>query len=866
MKAATCKKTGKTQKKYASPAYEILDGLTTIANQCSKDPLKFVQLAFPWGKGTLEKYTGPDKWQTEILEAMRDRLHSGQERDSVYQDATAAGHGCGKAIEIEQVIDTPDGKRRWGDLKIGDRLWSPDGRPTTIVAIPFRGVRPCCRMTFDDGASTIVSQEHLWTVRGRAQRRKDHVGGASMQWLTLETQALAKTKLWRSNGVNKTRQWEIPTHYALEYSEAPLPLPPYFVGTFIGDGGRGHCAVTTIDKEVLERFKQLNLEYTAGTKQGTEAKSIYVKGSSVLLRELGLANCHSYEKFIPDCYKHSSIDQRSELLRGLLDTDGTASRNGSVTYSTTSKRLADDIVWLVRSLGGKAWIQDAIKKPWYRDKNGERVNGRDCFNVRVHMPDGFFLGYIKRKWERIPKSTQARYQKRWIDSIEAVGERECMCVTVDRADGLFLANDFIVTHNSGLVAWLILWALVTYPDTRGVVTANTETQLRTKTFAEVAKWYNLCLFKDWFVCSAMSIYSKAPGHDKTWRIDAIPWSETNPEAFAGLHNAGKRTMVIFDEASAISNVIWEVTEGALTDMDTQKFWLCFGNPTRSTGRFFDCFNRFRHRWVHRHIDTRTAVMADQNQIAKWIEDYGEDSDFVKVRVRGVFPSSSSMQFIARDIVDKAIKAESDPASILDTVCILGVDVARFGDDRSVIFCRIGMDARSFKHREYRGLDGWQLGEKVAEFYNELVGLGARRVVINIDAGGVGASPLDWLKKNGYEVNGINFGESASRKDLYANKRAEMWAKGRDWLKAGGQIEDSDDLVTDLTGVEFGYTPKNLLLLEKKEDMKKRGLSSPDLADALMLCFAVPMNEHLNPIEMANPYHINRRAITRDPYA
>ena len=217
-------------------------------------------------------------------------------------------------------------------------------------------------------------------------------------------------------------------------------------------------------------------------------------------------------------------------------------------------------------------------------------------------------------------------------------------------------------------------------------------------------------------------------------------------------------------------------------------------------------------------------------------------------------------------MDTAAQRESVPHSIISTVCILGVDVARCGDDRSVIFCRVGMDARSWKHREYRGLDGWQLGAKVAEFYNDLVSAGARRVVINIDAGGVGSSPLDWLRKNGYEVNGINFGESPSRKDLYANKRAEMWARGREWLKAGGQIENSDDLITDLTGVEFDYTPKNLLLLEKKEDMKKRGLSSPDLADALMLTLAIPMNEYLADIQLVTPYRNNRRVETRDPYA
>ena len=161
---------------------------------------------------------------------------------------------------------------------------------------------------------------------------------------------------------------------------------------------------------------------------------------------------------------------------------------------------------------------------------------------------------------------------------------------------------------SGEVAWVILWAISTRADTRGVVTANTDTQLRTKTWAELAKWYHLCLFRVWFELTATSIFSKQPGHDKTWRIDAIPWSESNPEAFAGLHNQGKRILVIFDEASAIADKIWEVIEGAMTDKNTQILWLCYGNPTRNTGRFFDCFNRFRHRWWTMHVDGREAAM------------------------------------------------------------------------------------------------------------------------------------------------------------------------------------------------------------------------------------------------------------------
>ena len=174
---------------------------------------------------------------------------------------------------------------------------------------------------------------------------------------------------------------------------------------------------------------------------------------------------------------------------------------------------------------------------------------------------------------------------------------------------------------SALVSWLILWGMSTCPDTRGVVTANTDTQLRTKTWAELSKWYRLCFFRYWFDFTATSISCKQPGHEKSWRIDAIPWSEHNTEAFAGLHNKGRRILMIFDEASAIANAIWEVAEGAMTDSDTQIVWACFGNPTQATGRFFDCFNKFRHRWITRQIDSRDVEITDKEKIERWRQDY-----------------------------------------------------------------------------------------------------------------------------------------------------------------------------------------------------------------------------------------------------
>ncbi|MGA2403047.1 MAG: hypothetical protein ABSG91_15300 [Syntrophobacteraceae bacterium] len=164
---------------------------------------------------------------------------------------------------------------------------------------------------------------------------------------------------------------------------------------------------------------------------------------------------------------------------------------------------------------------------------------------------------------------------------------------------------------SAFVAWLILWAVSTFEDTKGVVTANTETQLKTKTWSELAKWYRLCWFaSQMFELTATAIFSKIPDHQKTWRIDMVPWSERNTEAFAGLHNKGKRILLIYDEASAIPDVIWQVSEGALTDEGTQILWCVFGNPTRNTGRFKGCFvGQLRHRWNTRQIDSRRCACA-----------------------------------------------------------------------------------------------------------------------------------------------------------------------------------------------------------------------------------------------------------------
>ena len=203
---------------------------------------------------------------------------------------------------------------------------------------------------------------------------------------------------------------------------------------------------------------------------------------------------------------------------------------------------------------------------------------------------------------------------------------------------------------SAITAWIVCWIMSTRPHAKGVVTANTAGQLETKTWAEIKKWLNRSVVKDMFEVKATSIEAKES--PESWRVDAITCREENAESFAGQHAASSTPFYVFDEASAIPEAIYDVAEGGLTDGEPMMF--LFGNPTRNSGRFFECFHKRKKYWDTRSIDSRTVAITNKRQIRKWAEEYGEDSDFFKVRVKGEFPSQGSDQFISAEIVHAAV--------------------------------------------------------------------------------------------------------------------------------------------------------------------------------------------------------------------
>lgn len=410
---------------------------------------------------------------------------------------------------------------------------------------------------------------------------------------------------------------------------------------------------------------------------------------------------------------------------------------------------------------------------------------------------------------------------------------------------------------SALVGQLSKWALDCWVDARVVVTANTETQLVTKTSPEAAKWHSLAITRDWFNRATMKISSKE--RPESWRMDFVTWSKNNTEAFAGLHNIGRIIVIMTDESSSIDDNVAQVIEGALTDENTVLIWLAMGNPTRNTGWFHSAFHRYRSRWITRQIDARDVEGTNKAYLEDLVNTYGIDSDIVKVRVLGQFPSSSSLQFIGSGLVAAARERQIVQTDYLPSdPVIFGLDHARFGDDQSVLAIRQGRDARSRPWQRWRGANAMQIAGDLNEAMRRYL-----PDAVFIDAGGPNAGGvIDRLRQLNPEYDSIfevHFGQKTKgmtarfnneQRVNVANKRAQMWQNMKAWMERG-ILPDEQEIDDDLTGVEYGYDVDNAILLEKKEHMRARGLSSPDNGDALALTFAEDVAPRRTP-EYLNP--------------
>lgn len=384
---------------------------------------------------------------------------------------------------------------------------------------------------------------------------------------------------------------------------------------------------------------------------------------------------------------------------------------------------------------------------------------------------------------------------------------------------------------SALVAWIILWAVCCFADVKVAVTAPTAHQLNDVIKSEVEKWRARmpealrCLVQ--ITADKVSV-AGLPGFAafRTGRKE-------NPEALQGFH--AKRLLFLIDEASGIDEKVFEVAQGALTGKDNS---ICmFANPTRTSGFFYNAFHKNKDFWTRFTFSALESPNVEPEFVEQIAKEYGTDSDMYRVRVLGEFPNASDLQFIPASVIDAAFSRYLSPDQYKFAPVVLGVDVALYGGDRAAIHLRQGLFSKLLFKKA--GVSPAELASITAKFEDEY-----RADGVIVDATGVGEAVIALLRE--YNRHPIPFyGAASSPLDNCLNARVAAWWKMRDWLLGGGSIDAVDDLREDLAAPEYGYSLSGKVKLESKDDMRKRGLLSPDCADSLALTFGAPVAKRQN---------------------
>ena len=383
-----------------------------------------------------------------------------------------------------------------------------------------------------------------------------------------------------------------------------------------------------------------------------------------------------------------------------------------------------------------------------------------------------------------------------------------------------------------------LWFLSVFSDAKVPITSPSKEQLKNTFWPEFRKWHKEMAepFKSDIDITAEKVSIKS--RPDTFAVARTARKE-NPDALQGFH--AEHLLFLVDEASGVPAKIFEVAMGALTTVDTR--FALTGNPALTSGFFYDTHNKegMSDEWIKLTISCINNSNVDPTYPAKIASQYGENSDQYRVRVLGEFPLQSAMQFIGEGLITDAIKryleVSNNPEIFKNEPKILGVDVARFGDDSSCVYLRQGLWSKMLLHEQ---LDTYALRRKVQNYFVDYhADLGC------IDVGGVGAGVYDGLYNKGYPVSPVNFGSVAFNTLTYKLRRDEMWGEMKGWLKRGGAIEDIPQLKSDLKVPTYTYTVKEQTVLESKSSMKLRGEQSPDIGDALGLTFAEPWFTTIN---------------------
>jgi hypothetical protein len=387
---------------------------------------------------------------------------------------------------------------------------------------------------------------------------------------------------------------------------------------------------------------------------------------------------------------------------------------------------------------------------------------------------------------------------------------------------------------SAYLSWTILWFLFTHYPARIAVTAPTSHQLTGVLWPELAKWaYRLPeVLKDQLIITNLKATLKG-SNNSTFAIGRTSRKE-KPEALQGIH--GENTLFIIDEASGVDDAVFEVAEGALTT-PRSKVIMC-GNPTRTEGYFFNAFHRSAKNWTRLHVRSFDSSQVSTEFIEEMQDKYGEDSNVYRVRVLGEFPLQSEDTLFEHSMLEAATQKEF--TDLAPARLIWGLDVARFGSDRTALAKRSGQVLLE-PIQTWRAYDTMQTAGRVAAIYEAA---DRKPDDIYVDAIGIGAGVADRLRELGFPAYAVNVGERASKNMLYNRLRDELFFRAKAWFEAGASIPEDLALMNELSNLHYAFLSNGKMKVEEKASVKKRLHASPDLADAFALTF-MRMDDNLD---------------------
>jgi len=358
--------------------------------------------------------------------------------------------GIGKAQPLSSKIMTPNGWTTMGEISLGDLVTTKSGKSTPVVGIFPQGKKKVYKVTLDDGTSTECCEDHLWEVTERDYARNQKVVVKSLKEILKDYKKL--------DGKYNRRKYSVPVNPTVDFYSRDLKIDPYLMGALLGDGGLSYIDInfSSVDEEILNKVNETAPEgyslklinrctYRLSRGKYGVGKECSLKKA---LRYYGVFGHLSYSKFIPEDFLINSRENRIALLQGLMDTDGSISPIGnSIEFSTSSPKLAQDFLFLVRSLGCKAKLKE--RRPWYTYK-GEKKRGAISYRIFFTAPPDLQVFYLERKKKRafIGGCKQSRYTTRYISNIELVRVEECQCIEVQDRSHLYMTDDFILTHNT----------------------------------------------------------------------------------------------------------------------------------------------------------------------------------------------------------------------------------------------------------------------------------------------------------------------------------------------------------------------------------------------------------------------------------